>query len=595
LAVLNPFSAGLVLLMLFGVLLAGVSVLKVWRSTPAGFRPQVRISLLDYVQSWSLRRSAEKSLEAGDKKEALRSYMSASQNNLGDVELLRRALQSLVSVGGAEARAMADRVTRRADWLLLLSGTNQSDLHLVARVYDAVGDSRAVLRLLDPDEREIPEGLYGAMAKAMFDTGDASAFGDWWQRVGEERRDDPDLELYHSAWLAGWGPESDREAHLAELTAATENLDKRMLANRLLLRVALQRRDLDAYGEALGRLEGFQGDRMADHVDYWKMLFRLNRQEEALQLALNHPYPPRQALEAAQYALALTELGDAKSARRVLEQYGPTLGDGPAVFCLPLWALLSDLYIADEAWSELAQMGKDLRSLPYGSQTMSGFGWFAEGRATVGRGERALAGEMFDAAVEDGFSTLAMNLEVASVLLTVGYPEQAQRLLLPLEDALDDRVRYWQLLFEAAYAIRKDEALLFKAARKALDLEPDSPLRRVNYAVALLLTRQRPQEAVRLTLEFAGSHQGPLALLNHAHALAMVGRGAEAAQILEKTPVLMDPELRTGRALVALEIGLVRGDDEAAREALAAIEEQFLFPTQVEWLKGVRQRLGTGS
>ena len=595
LLILNPVSAGLVILMLLAVFVFGVSLLKIWRSTPAGFRPVVHMSLLDYFQAWSLQRSAEKSLAAGDEVAAARTYLSAAQNNLGDVGLVRRALEILVVTTDASDEMLTRRATDTASWLLKLSRTNQNDVFLAARVFDAVGDSHAVLRLLEPSLEEIPEGLYGAMARARFDSGDASAFGEWWEKADEEERNDPALLLYHAAWKAGWGTPEEAGESQRRLEAAAGTLEWRSLANRLLLRVTRQRGDVEGYRAALERLEDFRGDRMADHVGYWTMLRTANRREEAVRLARKHPYPPRHALEAAQFGLVLSELGDTAAARGMLERYAPTLGDGPAIFCLPLWALLGDLYIAGKAWPELARMGRDIRTLPYGNLTMSGFGWFVEGRALVELGDRESAGEMFDAAIREGFSAPAMSLEVGTILLQTGFPERAKRLLLPLEESSRDNVKYWQTLFEATFALRDDEVLLFKAARRALDLEPDSPIRRLNYAVALMITRQRPEEAVRLTLEFVNANRGStLAHLNHAGALAMVGRGAEAALIMERLPSPTNPDTMTSHAMVGLEINLARRDDEAAREALERVDESWLFPAQVQWLTEVRKRLAPG-
>jgi tetratricopeptide (TPR) repeat protein len=518
--------------------------------------------------------------------------LSASGNNLGDVGLVRRSLEVLLTTTGARESGFSDQAAKMADWLLVLSETNQNDVYLAARVYDAVGNSFAVLRLLEPGEREIPEGLYGAMAKAMFNTGDAAAFGRWWDMAGEEVKADPLLGLYHAAWKVGWGPEEEQEAYRRKLEEAANTLDRRLLANRLFLRVARQRRDLQGYREALKRLEGFQGDRMADHADYWRMLQDANRREEALRLARNHPYPPRHAVEVAQYGMALSTLGDKAEARRILMRYGPTLGDGPAVICLPIWALLGDLLIAEEAWADLIRVGKDIRSLPRGSTTMSGFGAFLEGRALVELGDREGAGERFDTVIREGLPAPVVHLEIGSMMLRLGFPERAQRLLLPMEESLGDRVRYWQALFEVAYALRKDEALLFKAARRALQLEPNSPVRQINYAAALLVTRQRPDEAVRLTLAFSAAHEGStLALLNHAQALAMVGRGAEAAQKLSQVPPPTNRDAATAHALVELEIGLVRGEVEAARAAMQRVDEKYLFPSQVQWLAQVRELL----
>jgi hypothetical protein len=53
------FRLAAMVLILSGVFLAAV-LPKIWTATPDGFLPVVRISGLDLVQAWSLRRSAEK-------------------------------------------------------------------------------------------------------------------------------------------------------------------------------------------------------------------------------------------------------------------------------------------------------------------------------------------------------------------------------------------------------------------------------------------------------------------------------------------------------------------------------------------------------
>ncbi|RME92495.1 MAG: hypothetical protein D6766_09860, partial [Verrucomicrobia bacterium] len=275
--------------------------------------------------------------------------------------------------------------------------------------------------------------------------------------------------------------------------------------------------------------------------------------------------------------------------------YAPTLGDGPAALCLPLWALLGDLYIGTQDWHALARMGQDIRSLPRGAASMSGFGWFVEGRALVGLGDREAAKTAFDEAVRAGIPGPSMTLEVANQMLDLGFPRQAAALLVPKEEELGDQLRYWELVFRATYALREDEALLFKAARRALDLAPANPIWRMNYAVALLINRQRPAEAARFTLEFLHEHpDSSVARLNHAHALAMLGRTAEARQFLESVPAPADPESRTALATVQLEIALAENLLDDARAILPNIDEQFLFPGQQRWLADARRRVESG-
>jgi Tfp pilus assembly protein PilF len=589
---LNPFFGGILMLLALGVLLFALALPKIWRVTPPGFQPVVRGSLVDLVQAWSLGREGRRQMEAGDYSAAARTYFTAWKNNLGKVELLRHALQAFVRAQASSTSALARQARDNTRWLLLLSATNQADLFLAAQVYDALGDSGTVRGLLEPLEENLPENLYGAMAKAAFDSNDTATFVRWWQRAGKQLQQDATLALYYAAWQAGWGPESERAAGLQKLRAAAEKLDQRVLANRLLLKVYRHRRDLEHYQATLARLESFHGDRLADYVDYWLMLQAADRDEEALRRARNYPYPPRNALEVAALAQAFVQLGDRSAARVLLERYSPTLGDGPAMITLPLWAALADVYIAARDWKALVQMGRNLRSLPRGNVSLSGFGWLVEGRGLMELGDRNSAARAFQQAIKAGFPTPGLSLEMAKILLQYHFPGPAYQLLKPLESRYEDNVRYWQALFEVAYALRRDEALLFKAARRAMDLDPDNPLRRINYAAALLISRQRPDEAARITLDFLTHHPRSVpARLNHAQALAQMGRSAEAEQLLRRISVT-SPALRSSVALVWLQISVNREDARGVKAALERIDERLLFPTQKQWVASVRERFG---
>jgi thioredoxin-like negative regulator of GroEL len=589
---LNPVFSLLVALAIGGAFLFGVSLLKVWRISPPGFRPVVRCSLLDMAQAWSLSRKGREQWRAGDYVAATRSYFAASKNKLTDVTLIRQALRGFVKTEG-DFHELYQSANNGSRWLLHLSATNREDVFLVARVYDVMGESGSVLALLEPWQDDLPEDLYGVMAKAEFDFNDVEAFGRWWKRASDAAIEDPTLELYHAAWQAGWGPLEKQKGCLEQLQAAAQRLDQRQLANHLLLKVYRQRQDLLNYRRTLKILESFDGDLIQDHVEYWTLLEELGQKEKALELAEQYPYPPQNAMQVAAWGEVLFELGGASAARRLLERYGSRLGDGPAVLTLSLWALLADLYIAAKDWDPLIQMGRDLRALPRGNATLSGFGWFVEGRGLVELGRRRQAGQAFEQAVQAGLPRETMSLEVANTLLKLDYPVPAQELLTPLEERLADSTRYWELVFRAAYQLRQDEALLFKAARQAFDLEPADPDHQLNYAVALLIERQRPEEAVKLTLDYLAAHpKSPVAQLNHAHALALMGRGDEAQALLRSVPAPGDEESRSTRALVELEVQLSREDFAAAARAANQVKEKFLFPSQRQWLAAVRRQLG---
>src|SRR5687767_1739004 len=74
--------------LLFLTVLAGaLSFLpKIWVTSPKGFLPVVKISLLDRVQAGSLKRSARKAAAAGRFDEASYAWQAALANNRADAE-----------------------------------------------------------------------------------------------------------------------------------------------------------------------------------------------------------------------------------------------------------------------------------------------------------------------------------------------------------------------------------------------------------------------------------------------------------------------------------------------------------------------------
>lgn len=589
--VLNPLFGLTVLAMAGAVLLVLISLPKLWRTTAPEFRPIVRVSLLDLAQAWSLRRTAERELQAGNPEAELQARFGAAANNLGRTELVREALQAYLRASAFQT-AYGPRAARTAAWLLRLSPTNSSDIYLVARTYDTAGYTAEVLRLLEPRQNELPVELQGPFAKALFDSGQPERFGEWWVQVGRNLEDDPELHLYHAAWQLGWGDVAAREEALTTLKAATDDLGQRLLANRLMLAVYQERGELEAYRQTLDRLMGFRGDRLINHVHYWLMLQAAGREEEARKLAREHPFAPRTPMEATLLARALIQLGSEAEARALLERYGETLGNAEAVLTLPYWALLGDLMIKAKDWEALRRLGERLQGMPGAWGSLAGLGEFIEGRAWHEIGASEAARARFEKMVATGLNTPEMALEVAVLLLQMDYPDLAQQVLLPLEARFTTSVRYWQAVFEAAYAQRRDEALLFKAARQALDLQPEDPVRQINYAYALLVNRTRPEEAARLTFAcLRTTPRSTLVRLNHAAALAQTGRVHEAALFLDEVSDEAASTSRTSVGLVELEIANAENDAAKAADALRKIHLNQLFPKQRVWVQQVQTRL----
>jgi hypothetical protein len=102
-----------------------------------------------------------------------------------------------------------------------------------------------------------------------------------------------------------------------------------------------------------------------------------------------------------------------------------------------------------------------------------------------------------------------------------------------LQAELGGDASYWLTLFAAADAL-KDCDLMLHAARQAHAILPTNPSVVNNYAAALLILRQNPDEAVRLTLQLFTQNPASLATkINHSAALLLNERASEAEVILK--------------------------------------------------------------
>ena len=87
------FRVAAITVILSGVLLAAI-LPKIWTVTPDGFLPVVRISGLDLVQAWSLRRSAEKLEKQGQLADCMVAWRAAGFNDPGSPELARGPIEA---------------------------------------------------------------------------------------------------------------------------------------------------------------------------------------------------------------------------------------------------------------------------------------------------------------------------------------------------------------------------------------------------------------------------------------------------------------------------------------------------------------------
>src|SRR3954469_19127370 len=80
------------------ILFLAIYLPKIWRTTPKNFNPQVKISLLDKTQNWSLKRTARKAQAHGDHQQAYYSWQAAVAQDPGDKAALRGFLNNFLAL-----------------------------------------------------------------------------------------------------------------------------------------------------------------------------------------------------------------------------------------------------------------------------------------------------------------------------------------------------------------------------------------------------------------------------------------------------------------------------------------------------------------
>jgi hypothetical protein len=580
---------GLVLAM---VLLAMVAIPKVWRTTPAGFRPVIRVSLVDLVQARALAESARRSAAAGAEEEAAFAWQSAVANNVANVGYHRAALQQMLRCDQLSRQYVGQTISE-IQWLLRLTATNSADLEMATHFYDRYGAMGELYGLLRPRRDTLTDAQSGPYLKAAFQAGDMEEFGRAWERGGGRFAEDGDLGLYHAAYLAGWGPVERAEEGRRRLEEGARQAGSWVVAARLQLAVYAKQMDGDRYAEVLNRLEDAGLDRLGDRLGYWALLKLLGRKGRAQELAAEYLAPPRYPWEVVQLTGAYLQLGMDVQAMELLRKHAPDFGRHGGPWGAALWLAECDLLIAHERWSELLDVATQMRHMGGVRLEMSGFIGFAEGRARHSLGHTDLAQMAMKVAAEGEYPTSGVALQAAVTMRRLGYLTAARDLLARFETDLRMDLRYWRTVIEVADQLKEDSVLLLKAAMNGRQLQAGDPAWDADYGIALLINRQSPAEAAQVTWKLLSGDPGRVEWkVHHAWALAMNQRLNEAEVLLREVNQLQLNEMGLSiYHLGAFEIHYQRKDFARARRDLERISRRHLFPCQLRWLEKMRAQM----
>ena len=578
------FRAMTTLFVLFALTL-GLCGLKIWRTSPDGFLPIVRVSLIDFVQVSSLRHAALKAAFVGKHDQSLHAWQAALSNNPADASLVRGLLNEVLKA--PKVVKLPAYAVGQTSWLLRLTRTNQADVELVARVYERFSLNEYLLLLFQHCDPGSSLPLRKIQLKALFNAGYTEELAKLWNHTRQVWEHDPELGLYRAAYELGWGRSDNVAAGRAVLAAAQNDPALRKLACRLELAVSAHLADPNRYERFLNRLKEWSADTLADHAQYWHLLLLTGRKEEAVRQAQAYVIPPQSALETVRLAEEYAALGLHEEAHRIAQKNLAEFG-----WFTKLWQLEAALLIDDQQWEGLLGVALRMRQEPSLRGRLAGFSRFLEGRAQLGQARRTSAEASFKQATELEFEDGTLGLAVASELNQLGYPALALDLLCNLEDKLNPYLRYWDLVFQTAFASRQAGPLL-KAASKTFSLKPNDLVIMNNYAATLITLRVRPEEAVKLTVQLAALRPKSLATrINHALALLLNQRVSEAETILDSVPESrLSPLEVTAYQMARFQAHLAQRQYERARSAAALIDPQFLFPNEIEWLQTAREQL----
>ena len=623
------FTAFLLVLIFMGLFLP-----RIWKATPDGFKPVIRIRGLHYAQALMLKRTARQAVAAGKFEQADYAWRSAISRNPGDKDALRGYVGSFLQRGRTESKQLSGMIGY-GTWLLRLTETNvmggrmkkveeehRMDAELLARVCDKHRLYDVTLYLLVPLKDKLePEGE-AALIRATFHSGQIQPFVALWEKARAKVREAPDMPLYWAAYLTGWGPPGRIEEGQKALQAALQRPDQQLLASRLEMLVRAHAGEAEGYRVAFERLQRAGEDAVADHALYWRLLAADGRKEEARGIARSFiraltevpegqkgepdskpdgppavddqarpakssAREPGSAGELIRLVRVSDELGLQEEAIQLLQKQALRFG-----YSEDTWITYAELLMASKRWKDLRELATQIRQESGVRDALEGYSFYLQGRAELGLERTSLAQDAFEQVRRLFIPNRNLALATAYSLAQLGYLEVARDLLLNVEKDAASAPAYWQTLFYVAYRLR-DSDLLLRSGGRLLELRPDDLVAANNYAAALLVARERPEEAVKLTMRvFNQNPKSTASIINRSLALLLSGRTDEAAELLRGvSPERLNPEEAVSYYLALFEVQFSSGQYPKAWETSDKLDPKKLFPVQMRWLEECRKKM----
>jgi hypothetical protein len=554
---------------------------KIWRTTPPGFSPEIRISGLDYFQAWKFKRTALRRLAQGQAQEAADAWRLAWGYNPANPQLIRGSLNH--GLNFPETVRHSRELLEQAGWLLQLTATNLLHLELAAEVfhrYDALEPWLPELRIREPD---LPLPLRRLYLKTLFYSGRFPSFNESLHKQ-EALLADAEIGPLALAYAAIAGTSGERAQARENLESALHHSPSPQIG-RALFQVALHHKDLATCAQLLNHLGPEAPFR--DHLAYWRLTAVSLSPARALSLAIDSPARPESLNDLIAFTQFFTWLEKPELALHWFERFASSFAPSPG-----FWIHYADQLVQMRQWTELWSLALRIRYTRALQSQLTSYSYFLEGHAAARLTRNQPARIAFLRMLAFPFQPAALGTETASTLLDLGELTAARDLLRHLEEPLKTEIDYWLLFFKVADQL-KDPPLMLETSAKARALAPSNPLLINNHAAALLIQREQPELAVQLTLQVLNLFPNSLAArMNHSAALILNQRVPEAAAWLRTIPA--DDLTPSQSALYHfnwLQICLALGQTDPARQLISRIEENWLYIPQKQWLDQARLQL----
>ena len=558
----RPLLVGLIVLFLLVVFFVSTTFLHFLRSSPKGSQPDIRISVLDWLQARALGRSAKASEAKNDFAAAKMSWQMAAGNDRGNPKWKRGWLANIMHEKPSW-RLGRDTVAYSYN-LLWFSPTNRADFALIANALEHCRLYHDVLSLFESEKDSVSPEEKAPFLRSLFHLGEYKDFRDRWSSIQLQtpRADwleEPLMNLYHLGTKAILENDpSSLDALNEAVSAVSSSSPHYAQAQQIALRATIAAGDVPASRKILEDLRQRQETALPDTLLFWNLLINKESPNEAAEIAQDwenrgNPVTEQEALGLLRM---LAEGGLAeeliKASEKIIDQIG---AESPN-----LWFEYGDWLIQEEKWSLLRDLAQQASGIP----EIEPIAFYWEGYIAWERERRDQAQEQFLKIAEFPPQLLPIRFELARRLLVLDQRKIADNMMKGLDGKTIESRAYWKLRVDSA----QDSEAFSQAAKAAYDSDPEFDRHIYNYLDALLEEQKEPELTISLSDQLIQKQPDfiPIQLLR-ARALRLNEKHEEADALVKKIN-----NIRAER-IQQVEQTLSQGDWEAFSQAAQAAYE----------------------